>query len=77
VEPLNGLDLLTPLGAKALLSFGTINKKHILLNNDNFKFLGGDVSSMNPCPALTRIETRYRNQLGYVDLIEHTTHCKK
>jgi hypothetical protein len=64
MEPLNSLDLLTALGTKALLSFGTINRKHIILNNDNFKILGGEVSDLNPCPALSRIEEQYRTALG-------------
>jgi hypothetical protein len=65
LEPIQGIDLLSPLGVKARISFGTIYQGIILVNNDNFYIIGGQLTSLNLVPPLERVEHYFATKLQY------------
>jgi hypothetical protein len=59
---LSGIDLCSPLGSKVLVC-GKIKRGVLMLNEENFKFLGGTVFEMNEEPVLHRLENKFRSVL--------------
>jgi RecQ mediated genome instability protein len=70
LDPIKGLDLLTPLGAKIIIKYGVFKKNVLIVKGQDVIVLGGEVEDLNPVEPRIRVLTSCREALGMKMIVD-------